>query len=238
MVTLPRLFDENLYYHIYNCGVEKRTVFTEEYDYFRFAKTAAYYLHDQKISYIQFQELTKEVKEMYEKLNPKGLETQRVKILSFCFMPNHFHFVIKLAKQGGITQFISEITNSYTRYFNIKNHRLGSLFQGTFKAKEIDTDESLLQVIRYIHLNSVVSSKTNPYNVLKPEDYPFSSYKAWIGLELNPKGLIDILDQEEIKRWVEFSGGFIKYKEFVDSKIGKNPMIGIEDLILEDELNP
>lgn len=230
MVTAPRYFNPDLYYHVYNCGVEKRTIFLTPADYARFSSTCEYYLHDQRISYAQFQELKTDVKETYLKLNPKGLETLLVKILSYCFMPNHFHFMLKPVKDFGITQFIADISNSYTRYFNIKNDRIGSLLQGTFKAKEISTDESFHQVNRYVHLNPVVSSKTNPDNMLRPEDYPFSSYREWI--ILNPKGL-KLIDQDEVARWLFSTGGREGYKEFVESKIGKDPKIGIEDLILE-----
>lgn len=227
MPTKPRFFDLNLYYHIYNCGVEKRDIFTTEKDYQRFLKTIDFYLYNHHISYAQFQDLNEKAKQTYTKLNPKGLESLRVKLVSYCLMPNHFHFLIKPAQEDGVTQFLSDISNSYTRYFNIKNKRIGSLFQGTFKSKEILTEESLLQITRYIHLNPVNSSKTNPSSSLKPEDYPFSNYQLF----LNPKGLE--IDQEEVLNCVNLAGGSKNYKEFVESKMGKDPKIGIEGLIID-----
>jgi len=233
MATEPRNFDQSYYYHIYNCGVEKRNIFTNRYDYLRFIDTIVYYLHDQNISFVQYKNLKKEVQEAWLKLNPKGLKTLRVSIISYCLMPNHFHFLLKLVKEKGITQFLSDLTNSYTRYFNLKYDRMGSLFQGTFKAKPIISDESLLEVTRYIHLNPVVSTKTNPYQILKPESYPFSSYTFWITNSiLNPKGL-EVLNYQEVQDWVTYEGGRKKYQGFVESKIGRESEIGIEDLILE-----
>lgn len=70
--------------------------------------------------------------------------------------------------------------NSYTKYFNTKNKRVGSLFQGTFKAVPIESDEQLMHVSRYIHLNPYVSGLTQDLKL-----YPYSSYLSYIGLEEN-----------------------------------------------------
>jgi len=229
MPTKPRNFDPNFYHHTYNCGVEKRSVFLNEKDYQRFLDTIAYYLHDQTLSYAQFQDLNEEAKNAYRQLNPKGLATLRVKIVAYCLMPNHFHLLIKPAKEGGVTRFASDIANSYTRYFNIKNERVGNLFQGTFKTKEITNDASFLQVSRYIHLNPLISSQTNPDGRLKKlENYPYSSYAEWIAVR-NPQ----LIDQEEVDTWVKRTGGAEKYRHFVEAKMSKDPALGIEALVLE-----
>lgn len=217
MATKPRSFDPNFYYHVYNCGVEKRRTFLNERDYQRFLGAAEYYLHDQGISYVQFQELNERAITLYRKLNPEGLETLRVKIVAFCLMPNHFHFLIKPAKDGGISRFISDITNSYTKYFNIKNKRVGNLFQGTFKAKPITSEASFLQVSRYIHLNPD-----------DPNTYHHSSYRDWLGT-----GSSKIVDREELNRWLKIAGGPKAYRDFVNAKRDADPSAGIEDLTLE-----
>lgn len=234
MVTAPRLFDSDLYYHIYNCGVEKRDIFLSERDYLRFMDTCAYYLRDQHISYTHFQELRLEAQQEYVNLNPKGEETLRVKIIAYCLMPNHFHFLLKPAKENGITQFLSDIANSHTRYFNTKNKRVGGLFQGTFKAKQVSSDGSCFQVSRYIHLNPAVSLRTNPYRILRPEHYPYTSYPAWISSSLNPKGY-GFLDHQEVERWVALAGGKQAYIEFAESKIGLKADVGTEDSIFDED---
>lgn len=230
MTSKPRNFDPNLYYHIYNCGVERRRIFLNKRDYQRFLDTIAYYLHDQLLSYADFQRLPLKARIYHFQTNPKGSETQRVKLLTYCLMPNHFHFLLKPTREDGITKFISDISNSYTKYFNIKNKRIGGLLQGTFKAKEITSEPSLLQVSRYIHLNPISSSQTNPKGskIKSPEEYPYSSYRAWIGLLKS-----SFVDQKELSSWTEFAGGNKKYQDFVESKIGQNPALGIEDLTLE-----
>ncbi len=219
MPTKPRNFDPRLYYHIYNRGVEKRTIFLNAVDYQRFLGTVDYYLYEQKICYAQYQDLDNEAKNAYNHLNPKGLETPRVMILACCLMPNHFHLLIKPVREDGITRFSSDLANSYTRYFNIKNERAGNLFQGTFQAKDISDEASLLQLSRYIHLNP-----PNPYT------YPYSSYQDWINPR-NPK----LVDRTELNTWLKIAGGVESYKAFVDSKIDQNPALGIEDLVLDDD---
>lgn len=230
MVTKPRFFDTNFYYHVYNCGVDKRLTFLNARDYERFMDTLAYYLYDQAIGYVDFHRLNPESQRFYRETHPTGPENKRVKISCHCLMPNHFHFLLKPVRKEGITLFLSDITNSHTRYFNIKNGRFGALFQGPFKSKAIDSEESLLQVSRYIHINPNFSSRTNPLGTLKvPEDYPYSSYGEWLNVEQ-----ASLVDKEEVRVWLERAGGIEGYREFVLSRLLKgSPSEGIEDLILE-----
>lgn len=237
MATKPRNFQTNLYYHVYNCGVEKRKIFQTLHDYRRFLETIAFYQHDQKISYAQLMELDAEAQAAYNLLNPKGLETLRVKLLAYCLMPNHFHFLIKLFRDGGISSFLADIQNSHTRFFNLKNERIGSLLQGPYKAKEIAGEESLIQVTRYIHLNPMIPSHRKGQQgdstdevdkIASVENYSYSSYREW----LNPDSA-KLVDRDEALRWLEVFGGREKYREFVKAKIegGSESLIG--DLTLE-----
>ena len=226
MVSIPRSFDTNFYYHIYNRGVEKRKIFQSERDYQRFFNTLSYYTHDQKLPYTDFEKLTKDRKQIYLKANPKALETRRAHLIAYCLMPNHFHLLLKGARDNGITVFISDISNSHTRYFNIKHERVGRLFQGPFKSKEVSDEGSLLQVSRYIHINPIPAGLAE-----RPEDYPYSSYKTWIG-----RGKSSLLSLGLIFKWVKKFGGPKKYREFVEAKIGqkhRDIQRGIENLVLE-----
>ena len=98
-----------------------------------------------------------------------------VELICYCLMPNHFHLIVKQMKSGGITKFAGLVLNSYTKYFNTRYKRVGSLFQGTFKAARVGTDEHLLHLSRYIHLNPLVDNVVR--NLRK---FPFSSYHEYI----------------------------------------------------------
>lgn len=153
-------------YHVYNRGSEKRSIALSRRDYLRMLKTMQYYqLEGPKPKF-----------SLYPKLTFKpDFSKKIVEIIAFCIMPNHFHFLLKQTKEGGITEFISKLSNSYTKYFNTKHKRIGPLFQGEFKAVLIENDEQLLHVSRYIHLNPLVSFLVKDLN-----KYEWSSYKEYI----------------------------------------------------------
>lgn len=165
----------NHIYHVFNRGVNKGDIFFSQKDYERFLSAARHYL-------------TKNSKFSYEKdtnsnnSNDTGsLELKpKIEILAYCLMPNHFHFLIKQLEEDGITSYMRRFMNSYSHYVNVKNKRVGPLFQGRFKGVLIDSDEQLLHVSRYIHLNPLVSTLVADLN-----DYPWSSYRAYIGKNVN-----------------------------------------------------
>ncbi len=136
-------------------------IFANAYDYKRFIETIRYYQLDGAKP--RFSLLTKAN-------TPKAKQTI-VEIICFCLMPNHFHFLLKQTKNNGISEFLGKLSNSYTRYFNTKHKRVGPLFQGVFKAIHIDTNEQLLHLSRYIHLNPLVGFLTKDLEL-----YRWSSY--------------------------------------------------------------
>lgn len=154
------------FYHIFNRGVEKRVIFIDDKDCQRFIQTLYYYQFagpKPKFSTKKRFRINK-----FEK-NPKIVE-----IICFCLMPNHFHLLVRQLKDNGIQEFASKISNSYTKYFNTKYKRIGPLFQGEFKAVIVDSEEQLVHLSRYIHLNPYVAKI-----VEKLEEYVFSSYQEF-----------------------------------------------------------
>lgn len=155
-------------YHIFNRGVNKNDIFFSEKNYKRFLTTAIHYknfLHKFTASSVS--------DTVSEKL--RKMEKPKIQILTYCLMPNHFHFLIKQLEEGGITWFMQHLSSSYVHYLNIKHDRVGSLFQGPFKNVLIDSDEQLLHVSRYIHLNPLVSNLTTDL-----KSYTWSSYSSYI----------------------------------------------------------
>ncbi|HOK56166.1 MAG TPA: transposase [bacterium] len=128
-----------------------------------------------------------------------------VVIVSYCIMPTHLHFTLGEEKEGGISKFMANILNSYTRYFNLKHNRKGPLWESRFKYVLIETQEQLLHLTRYHHLNPVVAEL-----VKKPENWKFSSYREY----LNYDGGLKICEFEEL---IDMSSS--EYKRFVEDNI-------------------
>lgn len=111
-------------------------------------------------------------------------------ILCYSIMPNHYHLLIKEIKENGTTDFIRRCNTSIAKYINTKTGRRGPLFESRFKSKHVDSNEYLLHLSAYIHLNPLdfLSSKEWRENKLKSWDdnkekllnYPWSSVKYFI----------------------------------------------------------
>ncbi|MBL7150787.1 transposase [Candidatus Microgenomates bacterium] len=166
-------------YHVLNRGISSQPIFLTKKDYQRMMETILYYQRQGlSLSYTHFLRLSAKQKiEISERL--RGKEKFLVEIIALCLMPNHFHLLLKQIQENGISTFMSNLTNSYTRYFNIKNERIGPLFQGKFKAVIIETDEQLIHVSRYIHLNPHSSFVIK--NLQGLENYLYSSLPEYLG---------------------------------------------------------
>jgi len=97
-----------------------------------------------------------------------------IEVHTFALVQNHYHLLLRQLVDNGISTFIGNIQNSFTKYFNVKHHRRGSLFLTPFRAKRIQTQEQMIHTSRYIHLNRYSSGfirnlekiKTDPYTSL------------------------------------------------------------------------
>jgi putative transposase len=138
-------------------------------------------------------------------------------------MPNHFHFLLKQLKDNGISKFLGNLQNSYTRYFNIKRERDGSLFLDQFKAVLVRTDEQLVHVSRYIHLNPYTS-----YVVKEQDDlfkYTWSSLSEY--LENKP----EICELDTI---TSFFKSYKAYQNFIEDQADyQKQLYKIKHLVLE-----
>lgn len=164
-------------YHVFNLGVEKRPIFTDKKEYRRALLTLDFYRHEGvSAGLAQVLKLGSEKRTFFFSQLEK--QEKMVDILGFCLMPNHFHLLLKQLSDGGIPKFIGNFSNSYTRFFNTKNKRIGPLFQGIFKAVRIEDEEQLIHILRYIHLNPVVSFVIKENDL---EDFPYSSLAEYLG---------------------------------------------------------
>ena len=213
-------FVSGSYYHIYNRGVEKRRIFLEERDFLRFLETLDFYR--------KFPTAVKlsDFRRGYTGI--KKIENQKeiIKILCYCLMPNHFHLLIQQLEDGGITEFMRRLSDSYTRFFNTKYKRIGSLFQGGFKAKIIETDEYLLQLSKYIHRNPFPRT---PLPKWEAQTYPYSSYDYYLNEEKHP-----FCDTEFIGGYFSKTNPKNSYKSFVEENEYDDP-VGIYNLSIDSD---
>lgn len=160
-------FVEGEYYHIYNRGVDKRTVFGDQKDADRFFKSVIEFNSEDPIGSIYENSFIKnELGHPMSKSNKK-----LVNIVAYCLNPNHYHFILEQVIPHGIEKFMQRLGNGYTKYFNNKNHRSGSLFQGKFKSSHVDSNEYLLHLSAYVNLNFKVH-KT-------PENFSIKLVNSW-----------------------------------------------------------
>jgi putative transposase len=105
----------------------------------------------------------------------QALEKHPTRVLGFCLMPNHWHFVIWPRREGELTDFLRWLTHTHTMRWHVQHHSQGSghLYQGRFKAFPVAKDEHLYMVLRHVERNPIRAGL-----VKKAEKWPWSSL-AW-----------------------------------------------------------
>lgn len=203
------------FYHVFNRSIARQPIFTRKDEYQRGLEVLNYYSYQKPpLRFSHYKRLTFLKKADFL----AGLEGSKkiVQLLAFCLMPNHVHFLIKEIEDGGISRYMSNFQNSYAKYFNIKNDRTGSLFQTRFKAVRIETDEQLLHVMRYIHLNPLTSFIIRDVNQL--ENYLWTSFSVYLGKQhLNSIETSFILNYfRSLKEFINFTYDQVGYQRELD----------------------
>lgn len=217
-----KIYIEGAYYHIYNRGVEKRSIFIDDQDYSVFLKYLKEYLEP------------KNEKALYDKLSDKNTDGDEkrkilrllhlnnfhgeIDLIAYCLMPNHFHLLVKQNQFDSIDKFTNSLLTRYATYFNRKYGRVGRLFQDVYKAVLIESEEQLLHLTRYIHRNPLglengARNRQNRYtslpeylgkrktNWLKPQvvlnyfskKHPRNSYLSFVEQTDDPDLLKDLI---------------------------------------------
>ncbi len=161
-------------YHVYNRGVDKQIIFKDERDYAVFLSFLKYALlpedYDDKDSIVLTDNFLTS-----NRINLRRLELYKsVSLVSYCLMPNHFHLLLYQRDIDGITRLMRSIATGYVLYFNKRHNRVGTLFQGRYKASCINKEDYWQHISRYIHLNPVDLGEDY-------QTYKYSSYSNYIG---------------------------------------------------------
>lgn len=165
--------DEGIY-HIYNRGVEKRNIFEDPQDYkvfLRFLKEALSPPPNKEDILTSITVQGQTFKGIPRQ--PKNFH-QKIQLLAYCLMPNHFHLLIKQTSAKTINEFMQALITRYSIYFNHKNKRVGTLFQGRYKGTLVSEEPYLLHLTRYIHRNP----KAIGMDIIDT----YSSYADYLGL--------------------------------------------------------
>lgn len=182
-------FGKGEYFHIYNRGNANEDIFLDDEDFNFFILRLK-------------QNLFPEENPSNKRIN--FLPADSFSLICYCLMPNHFHLLIRQNTEIPTSKLLLKVCTSYSIYFNKKYKRSGHVFQDRFKQILVTEDRYLIWLSAYIHQNPKIINL-----VRNLEDYYWSSYREFIGLEKNGFCTKDIiLDQFD---------NFREYKKFVES---------------------
>jgi len=219
----------NGYYHIYNRGVEKRTIFPQQQDYNVFLKYLKTYLlpKDEEAleEVIAQKDATPSEKDQARKMLRLNNFNGQIDLVAFCLMPNHFHFLVKQDEEKTIDPFMKSLLTRYVMYFNKKYKRVGPLFQDTYKAVLVESDEQLLYLTSYIHRNPL--SLTHSLQGLSLHEMQPSSYAHYLGMQT-----LEWVREKEILAHFSRENRGLSYETFVMQTDDYTP---VGQLLFEDE---
>jgi len=166
-------FVPGLYYHIYNRGNNRLSIFFQPQNYLYFLRNVKRYL------------------------------VPLANVTAYCLMPTHYHLLLRIKNsEVSLSRSMMRLSVSYTKAINKRFQRVGSLFQGQFQAKPVQSYHHLLNLCVYIHANPVKDGL-----VAMPEDWIYSNYLDWLGQRNGT-----LVDREFIQ---EHFGSAAEYQELV-----------------------
>jgi putative transposase len=212
----PRIYVKEALYFITCRGERAETLFKDEKDY------------------AMFLDLMKKYQEQYG-----------IKVFAYCFLPDHLHLLVEMEKpqaevpESGksqeISDFMRDLNNNYTKYYNSRFERKGHLFRERFKSALVEKDSHLLKMSAYIHVNPERVGL-----VKKAKEYPYSSFQTYLYTEKCSDGDLDSLRKSVCEALAML--GNTTYEQFVDKfsedegllihkKLQRGGVLGTEEFI-------
>lgn len=175
---------DDMCYHVINRGNCRMKIFYEDEDYQEFIELIEKY--------------TKEI---------------NVRLMSYCIMPNHFHFVLRPKVGKDMSEWMRRVLTAQVRNYHKRHLTNGHLWQGRYKSFPIQKNEYLETVLRYVERNALRANL-----VKKAEDWPWSS----LYIRLNKKGdFLTIPPIELGKNW----------KTWVNKAITEDELVAIRNSV-------
>ena len=215
--NIVKIYQPQSYYHLYNRGVNKEEIFLDYKDYKTF------------LGYLKFYLTLPNLQGSTLKVSPsRNLKNyfQKLKLLAYCLMPNHFHLMVYQEEADGINFFMRSLATKYSMYFNRVHQRVGHVFQGIYKAVNITSEEQFLYLSKYIHRNPI---EILPIGI-NLEGYQYSSYGNYLRVFYQ-----SWVEPEEILSYFSRRKYDNSYKEFVD-EFEERDAFKVKDIVIEDDL--
>ncbi len=147
-----------------------------------------------------------------------------VAIHAYVLMSNHFHLLATPSSADGLPKMMQAVGRRYVRYFNDRQERTGTLWEGRYRSTLIESDRYLLTCMAYIDLNPV-----RAHLVVQARDHPWSSHRHYIGEHLDklitPHPLIWGLGNTPFAREAA-------YAELVHAGVGSGDQAALTDAVL------
>jgi REP element-mobilizing transposase RayT len=115
------------YYHFYNRGAHRLSLFREADNYVFVLRKVKHYC-----------------------------TTLNLAPIAYCLMPNHYHYLIRQDGNESAGLLPQRVFNSYSKAYNRRYEHSGTLFEGNYKVVSVEEESYLLHLCRYIHANPVI----------------------------------------------------------------------------------
>lgn len=175
------------YYHVYNRGAGKEAIFRHDDDYRYMLGLFKKYLSENGAV------------DKYGRTLPNY--HNKIELVAYCLMQNHYHLFVYLLEDDGLEKMMRSVMTAYSRYFNQKYQRSGTLFETQFLASRVSQEPYFLHITRYIHLNPMDIQGVAYAN------YPYSSIQYFLDNKhaewLHPERVMDI-NPREVKYYKAF----------------------------------
>lgn len=104
------------------------------------------------------------------------VEAFGIRCWNYCLMPNHYHTTMQPTRPN-FSEAIRNLNSRYAQWWNRRHERVGHVFQGRFKDQIVDREAYLLTLSKYVVMNPVRAGLAR-----RPDDWPWSSYRATVGV--------------------------------------------------------
>ena len=213
MPRVPRVSIENILYYITSIAASGRKLFNDRHDYY---------------AYLEFLKRSK--------------EENNFKLFAWTLLPGHLHLLIELKPGANISDIMQNLHTAYTKYYNSRYKRKGSVFQQRYKVIYVEKKPNLLELTKYIHLNSQRLKLVESFR-----DYKYSSYPVYMYPEQMPDNLQNLIPdiKEEIKeifdniKGTDQQGGYARFisagdeekSEYLHKALSRGSFLGSDEFI-------